>query len=318
MKLDFDIQRSIIYFMKGAMEATQLAFVKECFNDGGELELVDVLMEIAEPVALTIHNHYWPNYRDDWSGVVDYEVTEELGEKYIENWSVILENNQQDSPSLEHVSHLLHSAMREFLHPDIPWHPLITSHVKPTEPEERLPPASSGTPMPECKPAKIDIHREMSLQYFMKGATGVMGFDEFVDSLGIGDYEFMEQLYQEAKKCQYLIHEKYLSKYPFLALTDLAYNVAEPLGRSFIYALRHRRNDLPITQLPDEWVSEKCKELVQERVDIYCDNEGLNPVDLEVAYNLEKMLNSEVPGPVKNVLIHNQRALRELFAWEDS
>lgn len=154
MKLDIDIQRSIIYFMKGAMQANELAFVKECF-DGGELELVDVLMEIAEPVALTIHNHYWPNYQEDWSGVVDYEVTEELGEKYIENWSVILENNQNDAPSLEHVSHLLHSAMREYLHPDISWHPLLTlKDETPTEPEERLPPASSGTPMPQVKPAK--------------------------------------------------------------------------------------------------------------------------------------------------------------------
>lgn len=318
MKLDQDTQRSIFYFMKGATESTQLAFVKECF-DGGEIELVDFLMAIAEPVAVTIHEHYWENYQDDWAGVVDYEVTEALGETYVENWSVILENNGNDAPSLEHVSHLLHSAMREFLHPDIPWHPLIS-----TAKTDPLPEATTGTPMPPVKPAKPtekvdpDIHSNLTLQYFMKGATSVMGFNEFVDAVGIGDYEFMAQLFSVAQDCQFLIHKKYLSKYPFLALTTLAYNVAEPLGRAYIFDLRHGRNDLPITELPEDWVENKCELLVLEQVELYCEREGLNPLELELACELDQMLNSEVPGPVKTVLINNQRALRELFVWEDS
>lgn len=422
-----DVKRSIIYFMQGALNAAELEPVTEHF-DGGHLELVDYLLTIAEPVALTIEKYYWTTFEDDWEGPVDYEVTEPLGQLFISEWSREINTGSGGAPSLDDVAKMLSVKMSHFLNKSLlPAKPLILAEeslpsTKKLTPEERemcliyfilgakghrkfedvedwsqgnydfigelrgvglaalteletnylnkfsfevgvdfcfeimepmgydyiktqistntiqaaawpvnqlewrlarwprlkefteeilnpVAPAEftavklGSSPKPRAPETMTpDIHHELMVQYFMAGATKIMGFSEFVDSLGIGDYEFMAVLLREAKNCESLLHDKYLEQYPFLTFTSLAYNVAEPLGREYIYELRQRRNDLPITELEAEWATNKIDELVLELVEHHCKNNNLDFGAFELAHRLDVMLGSEVPEQVHTVL----------------
>lgn len=438
-----DVKRSIIYFMQGALNAAELEPVTEHF-DGGHLELVDYLLTIAEPVALTIEKYYWPTFEDDWGGPVDYEVTENVGHIFISEWSrqINMGSGGASAPSLDDVAEMLAVQMSKFLNKtSLPVKPLIlpeksepstkkltaeeremsliyfimgakehpeyeavealtceiydvvrelrdvglvalteletkyltqfsfevsvdfcfeimepmgydyiqtyiTTNKKPATawPKNQLEwrlarwpnlkdfteETAKQTASPEFNPVNLgrspkplapetmtpDVHHELTVQYFMAGATKVMGFQEFVDSLGIGDYEFMSILLREAKKCESLIHEKYIERYQFLSYSETAYNVTEPLGREYIYELSKRRNDLPIVELEPEWLENKIDELVLELLEHHCKNTNLDFGAFELAHRLESMLSSEVPEPIQSVLRKRFPAIVSLLGVE--